>query len=383
MTQESTYLKCNYFEKKLCRSCSFINEDGIVSLNLPSLPDFLSKNSKIIHPWVRVKSPFFTRAKARMVASGEVEKPILGILDEELRGVELLSCPLHKKLINEAISLIPELITHAKLEPYKIKEKTGLLKNIIFQTNHEESHLRVRFVLADISGIDSCLKIIKSLENKIHIKLSSSVNIQPIPHQIPEGDEEVHLSGEQYLWENYGDFELAFPAKSFMQVTPEIALKLYEKASIFAKDKNFNFILDLFSGAGGFSLSVGKYAKRVLGVEISKDALSASLMSAQLAGLNNIEFKYYDLIKEQISFNEAIPDMIICNPPRRGLGSKIIELIKRVKPEYILYSSCNSTSFISDFNELSSFYSIEEVTPFEMFPLTNHYELLAVLRRIV
>lgn len=375
-------MNCSYFASNRCRSCSLLGKNGEVINRLPALPDVLFSLNAAILPWVECGIPFYSRAKARMTVSGSLKSPIVGILDQELKGIELTDCPLHKDTINDMLKSLPALIKEFGLEPYQISSRKGMLKSVILQTNMKEDHLRVRFVLGDRNGISLCENIATKLQVISGKKFSSSVNIQPIPHQIPEGDEEIDIFGEKYLWEQYNETKLAFPPRSFMQVTPEIAAKLYQKVGEYVELFRPNYVLDLFCGAGGFAMSAAPYAKKVVGVEISKSAVEAATSSAVMNGFENIGFYALDLLKglEEISREEA--DLLICNPPRRGLGEEVISLIQTMKPERILYSSCNYKTLLSDFNNISSLYKIVELTPFEMFPLTNHFEILALIERL-
>lgn len=370
---------CFYFKNSLCRSCSFIDENGEVSAVLPVIPEELCSLAKVVNPWVRCSDPFTSRAKAKMSVSGTKDNPIIGILDSDLQGVELLSCPLHKSIINQALSVLPAIITSSGLDPYSIRERTGELKGIILQTNMLEDHLRVRFVVKSLNARDKLDLIVSSLLEKLSVKLSVSMNVQPVPHQIAEGPEEVYLYGDEMLWETYKTAKVAFPAQSFMQVTPDVASLLYEAVAKVVLDRKFNTVLDLFSGAGGFSLSVAPFVKKVYGVEISKAAVEAARVSALEAALENAEFIEADLLKSVEIFENIKPEVLICNPPRRGVGEVVLSAIKKTKPEMIIYSSCNPITLIKDVLSLDGDYTLQEITPFEMFPLTKHFETLAVL----
>lgn len=359
---------CNYFNSCRCRSCSLLQAGS------PELPELPQELTAVLNPWQRVTEAFHSRAKAKMSVTGTIAKPVIGILDAELKGVELLQCPLHKLVINKALEQLPQIISENRLEPYSIKNKTGNLKGIILQTNLKEDHLRLRFVVKDSSQVD----LYKKIKLKLNTKISTSLNIQAIAHQILEGPEEHHLVGEELIWEEYNQISVAFPAKSFMQVTPEVASKLYNQAAELIKKYKSSIVLDLFCGAGGFALSVAKNCKKVYGLEISKQAIEAAVISATKNKLENIEFSSVDLLEH---VNEIKADTVICNPPRRGLGKKVIDYLLKLEPRLILYSSCDVNNFLKDYSELKKSYTLKEITPFEMFPLTKHFEVLAVLEK--
>ena len=358
--------KCNYFDRSRCKSCSLLDPG---SPRLPKLPERLIKLAK---PWQRCTTAFGSRCKAKMSVTGSKQKITIGILDQQLKGVELLECPLHSSMINCALLKLPSLLH--EVEPYSIEKKTGNLKGLILQTNQKQDHLRLRFITKDSSSIEVLRKIKLSLDCKI----STSVNIQPIPHQILEGEQELHLDGDELLWEEYNDIKIAFPAQAFMQVTPEVASKLYKTTSQIISKYKSNTVLDLFCGAGGFALNIAKNCKKVYGIELSKQAIVAAKTSANSNNLHNLEFLNSDLLEELKDINA---DTVICNPPRRGLGKKVIDYLLKNKPNLIIYSSCDVLNFLKDYEALVNDYSLTEITPFEMFPLTKHFETLAVLEK--
>lgn len=372
----STSLNCDYFESSRCRSCSLLDKSAP---ELPKLPEALTSTCENILPWVRCSKPFGTRAKAKLSVTGTSSQAIIGILDSELQGIELLKCPLHKTAINQLLGLLPELINEVNLAPYSIEQRSGELKGVIVQTNQAENHLRLRFVLRTEESLDKISKIAKLLANKLPQKISITANIQPIAHQIPEGPTEHHLYGEELLWETYNNIDVAFPAQSFMQVTPEIAASLYKKAAeIIASLPNAKLV-DLFCGAGGFALSAASHCREVIGVELSEPAISAARKAAARNGLKNVSFHAASVAESLAVLRGAT--IVVCNPPRRGIGEEVIKALLQNKPKLILYSSCNVESLLQDFKNLKNEYTFSECTPFEMFPLTTHYELLAVLKR--
>jgi 23S rRNA (uracil747-C5)-methyltransferase len=374
--------QCDYFKESRCQSCRLLEDDGTYALQLPDLPSPLLEIATKINSWVRCDTPKGSRAKGRFSVSGSVDHPVIGILDKDLEGIELLRCPLHKPSINMLLSYIPELITRYQIVPYSIKKRSGELKGLIVQTNQAEDHLRLRLVIKSKEALEKYTFMVAALQRMIVIPLSVSLNIQEIPHQIPEGPEEIHLSGDILLWEKYETAEVAFPAQSFMQVTPNVAGKLYSHVADIAARYAPDTVLDLFCGAGGFALSVAPYANTVYGVEISGSAIEAAKVSSLRAGYTLTEFIEADLQQALVFWKEANADFLICNPPRRGLGELVVGAIRQFLPDVIVYSSCNVSSFINDLNHIIDLYRLEEVTPYEMFPLTRHYEVLCVLKKL-
>lgn len=378
LIMKSNKFHCAYFDSNLCRSCTLLEDK---SRDLPVLPKELLAFDSKLKSWVRCSNPYASRAKAKMIVSGTVDDPVIGILDKELSGVELLRCGLHKRSINKAISDIKELIKLFDLTPYSVIERTGDLKGLIIQTNKSEDHIRVRFILSSENAVSKCSSLAKELESITEITLSVTCNIQPIPHQIPEGPQEIKILGPDLLWEQYETSQVAFPPQSFIQVTPEVASRLYSHAAKIAENYKPDLLVDLFCGAGGFTLSLAPYVKNAIGIEISEESIRAAELSSSKANLSNLSFYQGDLLASLEMLTNLSPDMVLCNPPRRGVGAAVIDALIEIKPSIILYSSCNIKSFLDDASRLSEYYEIAEITPFEMFPMTQHYETFSVLKR--
>jgi len=369
---------CDNFDKNICKSCSLLPSVS----SLPLIPDELRKLTASTRGWVKNSNPFGLRSKARIIVTNDDNQLKLGILDKDLKGISLLDCPLHRPIINEILRELPQLIEDFKISVYSIKKRSGELKNLILQTSQNEETVRIRFQLRSIAEVEQIEHLVQELSKNDSRKIIASANIQPIPHQIAEGDQEIHLYGEEFLWEKYNNIEIAFPSQSFMQVTPEIAAQLYLEAKKIVEKVKSEKVLDLFCGAGGFALNIANSATKVLGADISSKAIEAAAISAKKNSISNCEFQTLDLLNNLDVLESFNPDVLICNPPRRGLGEKLIREIIKIKPETLIYSSCNVESFLKDYAKIACAYKIAEVTPFEMFPLTNHFEILVHLTKV-
>jgi 23S rRNA (uracil747-C5)-methyltransferase len=182
-----------------------------------------------------------------------------------------------------------------------------------------------------------------------------------------------------------------------MQVTPEVGTELYRwvadecraltgkgiESETPLRDGTLPRVLDLFCGVGGFGLSVAPYCTSVVGIELSQDAVEAATANAGRNQISNVQFYRGDLLDIPTFHNSYTEcDTIIVNPPRRGLGSELCEqLTKRESLENIIYSSCNPETLAKDLELLSQRFIVKNVRAFDMFPLTHHCEVVAVLGR--
>jgi 23S rRNA (uracil747-C5)-methyltransferase len=196
---------------------------------------------------------------------------------------------------------------------------------------------------------------------------------------ILEGEEEIFLTEAQRLEERFNGISLYIRPKSFFQTNPTVAEKLYRTAAEWAGETNPQRLWDLFCGVGGFALHCAAPGREITGIEIEPEAIACARDSAQTLGFEGLRFESLDAATFSATAGAA-PDVLIVNPPRRGLGEQLCRWLERISPERILYSSCNAASLAKDLEYLSG-YRPGRVQLFDMFPHTPHYEVLVELRR--
>lgn len=361
---------CGYFQVGACRSCTWIDRT--------ENEYFSEKQSG--YDVALVKSPglFHSRNKAKIVVSGTRKHPLLGLQD-----TEILSCPLHTPVINEIIAAIKPLLVEFGIDPYDLKTKRGELKYLLLTHATGTGEVMLRFVLRSKTSFMIAQRMAEHLQKKFrHLKVVS-VNIQPKHTAIIEGDEEILLSEQSTLNDKIGDLRFILGPKTFYQVNSPVALALYIKAQKEAKALAPSTILDLFCGIGAFAQFCSGAANHVVGVELAEDSIAYAKKSAKLNGIVNCEFVAMDVelyLRQHLDF---YADLVVINPPRRGLGEGICKMLLQLKPATIFYSSCNPITLERDIGFLSTDYSVVEKTPFDMFTLSHHVEVFTILKRNV
>ena len=251
--------------------------------------------------------------------------------------------------------------------------------------------------------IDNCLlvdnkinEIIKELKkynlsnNKTIIIKSTSNNTMLVIDNMIDNIENINvdtiicknklIKGTGYIEEQINNYRYLISKESFFQINKKQTEKLYDlilnKANLTEKEN----VLDLYCGTGTIGLYVAKNAKKVIGVELNKEAIEMANKNKALNNINNIEFICDDAknIIKNIKYN---PDLIILDPPRSGLYKGMIEDIIKFNSKRIIYVSCNPITLVRDLNILKETYNIIEVQPLDMFPNTFHCESIAVLER--
>lgn len=394
------YLNCEKYRLGICQSCTEISTDYDLQLQQKTshldnlLEKFITPSTDVLSAQQSVLSAF--RFKAKMVATGQVERVTLGILNPQQEGIDLTDCPLYPESFQALFQLLKVFIQRVGLTPYNLQTKRGELKHIIINQSFAYQTFMVRFVLAShkkIQAIELGFPWLQSHNSSIKVV---SANIQPIHQAILEGEEEIIFTEQRVLEESFNDIPLYIQPQSFFQTHPILASMLYQTAVNWVIDKPITKIWDLFCGVGGFGLHVlsalSKLSKtdtdtvantaRLTGIEISIAAIASAKLSAKQLGLESqIDFQALDahsFAKDSADF--TVPDLLIVNPPRRGLTTDLAKQLNDFQPEYILYSSCNAETLAKDLEHLTD-YQLDKVQLFDFFPHTKHYEVLVLLRR--
>lgn len=182
------------------------------------------------------------------------------------------------------------------------------------------------------------------------------------------GDEKIEAKIDKY--------KFLVSNEAFFQVNTEMCIKLYKLIeNIITKDKS-KTLLDLYCGTGTIGIFLSKYFKEVIGIEINKKAVEDAWENAKINGINNIKFKCSNL-------DNGFPlkaDIIVVDPPRKGLGNKTVKDILNISPEELIYVSCDPMTLSRDINLLKDKYKVIKIIPLDMFPQTYHVECVAKLK---
>ena len=197
------------------------------------------------------------------------------------------------------------------------------------------------------------------------------------------GDKNEAIVGRGYITDRLGDYIFKISPMSFYQVNPIQAEALYNIAIENANITENDIVCDLYCGVGTIGIFASKYAKKVYGIEIVKQAIEDARINANLNDIDNVEFICGDVeeaFDELIKKEKIKPDVIIVDPPRRGLDEKTIKNIMKLKTGRVVYISCNPATMVRDLKMMEEMYEVVEVQPVDMFPFTSHCEVISVLK---
>ncbi len=198
-------------------------------------------------------------------------------------------------------------------------------------------------------------------------------------------DQEIELFyGRDHIFEEMEGLKFKINAKSFYQTNSDQAYELYKITRDFAGLTGNELVYDLYTGTGTIAQFVSGKAKKVIGVEVVPDAISAAKENAKLNKIDNVEFYVGDMKKvfnADFISTHGKPDVVITDPPRDGMHADVVGQLLNLDAQKIVYVSCNSATQARDLALLDSKYKVTKVQTVDMFPQTHHVENVVLLEK--
>ncbi len=374
-------MQCALYDAGRCRSCQWI-EQPVEDQLLAKMTDLRQLLEGIaVGEWCQpVSGPEQAfRNKAKMVVSGSVEKPLLGMLHRDGTPEDLTDCPLYPASFEPVFAALKPFIARAGLTPYNVARKRGELKYLLLTESLADGGMMLRFVLRSESKLEQLKAALPWLQQQLPQLKVISANIQPVHMAIMEGEQEIPLTEQRALEEVFNGVPLYIRPQSFFQTNPQVASRLYATARDWVRALPVNHMWDLFCGVGGFGLHCATPEMKLTGIEIAPEAIASAKQSAEKLGLHNIHFQALDSTQFAVA-QQDIPQLVLVNPPRRGIGKALCDYLTQMAPAFIVYSSCNAQTMAKDIQMLPG-YRVVRTQLFDMFPHTSHYEVLTLLER--
>lgn len=199
------------------------------------------------------------------------------------------------------------------------------------------------------------------------------------------GDLDVHVfRGEECIYETMENLRFKIGPKSFFQTNSRQAYKLYSTVRNLAALNNDDVVYDLYTGTGTIALFLSGGVKKVVGIEYVPEAIEDAKVNAGVNGIGNTEFfagDMKDVLNASFIAEHGTPDVIITDPPRAGMHPDVVKVILEAAPKRIVYVSCNPATQARDIALLDQGYRVVAVQPVDMFPHTQHVEVVTVLEK--
>ena len=295
--------------------------------------------------------------------------------------VNITHCWLQGGLSNDLRNYMRELGIKHRLSFYDARENKGFLRNFIIRvTEIGEVLLIVSFKENDQQKITKYLDAIIERFPEItslYYCINSKVNDYMLDLEM------INYHGKNHIEELLGHVRFKIGPKSFFQTNSGQAKELYNVVKDFAELSGAENVYDLYSGIGSIALYLAKDCKQVVGIEEIEAAIHDAEENAKLNGIENAVFyvgDVKDILTTTFAEKHGKPDILITDPPRAGMHSKVVFMLLELEAPRIIYVSCNPATQARDLELLSEKYEVLKMRPVDMFPQTHHIETVALLQ---
>lgn len=331
-----------------------------------------------------MENPYHYRNKAQYPLGINKEgKPVMGVFANRTHEIiPIQNCLIQNKQAEEVAKFIFDFIVKNKVSIYDEKKQKGLMRHIVTKIGIKTEEIMCILV---ING--NQIPQEKELINQVimHFPNVKTIvkNINKQNTNVILGKENIPIYGDGFIKDKLGEFVFKISPLSFYQVNPIQAQRLYQIGVDAAQITKQDIVFDLYCGIGTISLFMAPFAKSVYGIELVEEAVYAARENALINKIDNAQFIAGDVEKildDLINKQKIIPDIVMVDPPRKGLDRKSVDNILRISPKRLVYISCNPATLVRDLSALEVLYDIKRLKPVDMFPFTSHVECCSVLQ---
>lgn len=350
-----------------------------------SLVNKTLKNKIIVQETVGMENPLHYRNKAQYpLGINKDGEPVIGVFASRTHEViPMEKCLIQNSQSEEIAKYVLEFIKQNNISIYNEKTGKGLFRHIVIKIGIKTNQIMCVLVVNGKSIPKETQLINELIRNFPQIKtIVKNINMKNT--NVILGQENINIYGDGYIEDKLGEYIFKISPLSFYQVNPIQAEKLYNLGVEMAQISKEDTVFDLYCGIGTISLFMAKYAKKVYGIEIIKEAVDAANENAKVNGVTNTEFYAGDVevvLDDLINKQGITADVVMFDPPRKGLDKNSINNILKIKPKKIVYISCNPATLIRDLAEFEETYEIRTIVPVDMFPWTSNVECVALMNR--
>jgi len=336
-----------------------------------------------IRPTIGMENPFGYRNKAQMPVGYDEDGIMVGFYAMNSRElVQIENCPIQYDDINLAINHAVDLLDEYEIFAYAPKTKKGTARHIVARQGRKTGELQVVFVFAneDFKRMGNLAKELMKYVPAVK-SVYLSINTEDT-HEIL-GEKLTLIAGQPTISDKLGKLKFNLSPRAFFQLNPEQTVKLYNQVKYAAALTGTEKVVDAYCGVGTIGQWLADAAAEVRGVDITKQAIDDAKANAKLNRLDNVHYavgKAESVVPKWA--NEGFkPDVVIVDPPRTGMQKELIEMLKRVQPQTIIYVSCNPSTLAKNLKDLEIKYRVDYIQPVDMFPQTSHIETIVRLVR--
>lgn len=338
----------------------------------------------LVHPTLGMEQPERYRNKVQLPVGGTGNDIRIGFYAPRSHEIiDTETCYIQNESADIVVKFVRQWIKQNNIETYNEETGKGIVRHIMVRRGFKTKEVMVVLV-TNGKKLPHTKELIDLITKNVEGIKGIIQNINTKRSNVILGEENITLWGEPFITDYIGDFRFTISPLSFFQVNPMQTEVLYNKALEYAGLTGSEIVFDAYCGTGTISLFLAQKAKKVYGVEIVPQAIENAIENAKVNGIENAEFivgesekVIPDMIKKGIK-----ADVVVVDPPRKGCERELLEAIANMKPERMVYVSCDPGTLARDLGILKELgYAVEEIQPVDMFPMTAHVECCVLLKK--
>ena len=338
----------------------------------------------VIHDTLGMEEPVRYRNKAQFPIQKVNNNPLIGFYKKKSHDIiPTDKCIIQHEINDKIMKIIKTYINAYKVSVYDEKTHTGVLRHLVTKVGFTTNEVMVVLV-ANGKKLPYLKELASVLEENVPGFKTLVVNVNREKTNVILGRENIVVYGDGKINDYIGELVFEISPLSFFQVNPVQTEVLYNKVLEYADLKENDTVFDIYCGIGTISLFLAQKAKKVYGIEIVEDAIKDAKINANLNNLDNVEFyvgKAEEVVPKMYKEGKTA-NVVVVDPPRKGCDEKVLDTIVSMKPDRVVYVSCNPSTLARDLAYLDERgYKCLEVQPVDMFPHTMHVETVVLLRR--
>lgn len=391
---KSSYRKeafCEVFES--CGGCVCQNIEYTMQLMLKkSFVETLLKKQRIdditVKDTIGMGMPYYYRNKVQYPVRENNGRTAIGFYKKNSHSiVENNCCYIQNRVIDILSKNILDELLKEGFTGYNENTGKGDIRHILIRRGYHTSEIMIVIIVNNEKAFNNfrIRNVVQSIVDKNNNIQNIFLNLNTNNTNEILGDKLKKVYGtKEYISDYIGDFKFLISPKSFFQVNTVQAEVLYNVLKNSLNLRGDEILFDLYSGVGSIGIFLSKNVDKIYGIEIEKTAVDMANLNIKLNNVENAEYiagSVEDKI-EEFKTRNIKPDVIVVDPPRKGLDQKSIEYILEFNPKKIGYVSCNPATMARDLKLLTEKYNIQSITPVDMFPHTSHVECVCVLKKL-
>lgn len=369
-----------------------------------------------VEPVLGMEEPYYYRNKAQYPIGMSGDRVIAGFFARRSHEiVDSSVCSIQDKVSDNAREAVLSFIKNNRISVYDETTGRGLIRHLVVKVGFNTGEVMVILVTASPS-VPKLDRLVEILRSKIPNLKSVVLNINRQEGNVVMGNENKILYGSETITDKLGGMSFEISPLSFYQVNPVQTEVLYSKAIDFAGLSGEETVMDLYCGIGTIGLYSAGKVKQVIGVENVPEAVEAAKRNASLNGIDNAIFYCGDVetVVPELNKEGIKADVVFVDPPRKGCDEGLLKTLLDMKPEKIVYVSCNPSTLARDLKVLCGKvgkledsiggsedgkedkgieqereeaavdgcmgeYKVVKVQPVDMFPWTEHVEAVIMM----